>query len=255
MALPDSDKDDDSQSALVLCCGPGQELLPIARMLGPRSRVLGTDLAFGMIEVAKLHIDEECKKDINLAYENCISVEVADAMRPAAGPYDVVFSAFGLQQLPDPVAAFGEWVRVLKPGGICAVIYWPPSPPNIDGEGDEGNHPFEVWSELVRKKPGSKTKEDPPWDEDLQAAVAAAGGDVIEDRIISHDISWSDAGEMFGGMSRAGPWHALRLRRGDAFVDELGEELQSLYPAGQPLCHKFTARMIVARCKEEQKIG
>ena len=48
-----------SPNALVLCCGPGQELLPIARILSPTSRVLGTDLAPGMVDAARRRIEDE----------------------------------------------------------------------------------------------------------------------------------------------------------------------------------------------------
>ena len=47
---------DQERSALVLCCGPGQELLPLAKMI-PNCKVLGTDLASGMVDRAKVRID------------------------------------------------------------------------------------------------------------------------------------------------------------------------------------------------------
>eukprot|EP00579_Thalassiosira_antarctica_P004675 CAMPEP_0201898550 /NCGR_PEP_ID=MMETSP0902-20130614/48685_1 /ASSEMBLY_ACC=CAM_ASM_000551 /TAXON_ID=420261 /ORGANISM="Thalassiosira antarctica, Strain CCMP982" /LENGTH=325 /DNA_ID=CAMNT_0048431741 /DNA_START=191 /DNA_END=1168 /DNA_ORIENTATION=- len=237
--------------ALVLCCGPGQELLPIARILGPTSTVLGIDLAPGMVDSARERIETECKDDDNIIYKECITAEVGDAMDPPPGPHHVIFSAFGLQQLPSPIQAIESWFNVMEPGGICVFIYWPPSPPKIPGEEDS---PFHFWRELIKKKLGKQDKED-PWDENIDAAVAAAGGEIIEDKFISHDICWKDARDLFDGMSRVGPWHAMRLRRGDDFVDELGKELQSLYPAGTCLCHKFTARMVVARRRENQSKG
>ena len=79
---------------------------------------------------------------------------------------------------------------------------------------------------------------------------AVVGGgiiDIITDEYVSHDIARKDGRDMFEGMSRAGPWRALRLRRGDEFVDRLGEALVSRYPPDVALSHAFTARMIVAR--------
>lgn len=234
--------------ALVLCCGPGQELMPIAKMLGPSSRVLGTDLAAGMIGFARKRIAEECKEGANAEYEKCITAEVADAQNPPGGPFHIVFSAFGLQQLPKPISAVEAWLKLLEPGGLCVFIYWPPSPPKI-GE-DVG--PFEVWGDLVQKKLGKQKKED-PWDETLGDAIIAAGGEILEDRFINHEICWKDANALFDGMSRAGPWHAMRLRRGDEFVDQLGKELIAQYPAtSTPLCHQFTARMFVVRRASNQ---
>ena len=58
---------------------------------------------------------------------------------------------------------------------------------------------------------------------------------------------------MFEGKLRAVPWHAMRLRRGDEFVDWLGEELILKYPPETTLVHAFTARMIVARRVESNR--
>lgn len=234
--------DTNPSRALVLCCGPGQELLPIAKIT--RGQVLGTDLASGMIDVARKRIEAECEKEGNAKYKACITAEVGDAMDPPSGPYHVIFSAFGLQQLPKPISAVETWIDRMLPGGVCVFIYWPPNPPKVqDG-------PFDLWGDLVKKKLGKENKE-VPWDEDIEVAIAAAGGEIIDDRFIVNDISWKDAKDLFEGMSRAGPWHAMRLRRGDEFVDELGQELQSFYPPATSLRHKFTARMIVARRRAE----
>lgn len=245
-----------SLSALVLCCGPGQELLPIAKILHSQYsdaqaawKVLGSDLAPGMVDIARKRIDTECEKEGNDTYKECITVEVGDAMDPPPGPYHVIFSAFGLQQLPRPISAVQSWVGRMQTGGVCVFIYWPPDAPKIPGE---ENEPFEIWSDLVKRKLGKQYKED-PWDENIEAAVATAGGEIINDKLIVHHICWEDATDLFDGMSRAGPWHAMRLRRGDKFVDQLGQELISMYPPGTSLCHKFTARMIVVRRLAEMR--
>jgi len=237
--------------ALVLCCGPGHELMPVAKILGSASatppRVIGSDLAPGMINVARERLEAECRMDDGM-YRGCITAEVGDAMDPPPGPHHVIFSAFGLQQLPSPIRAIESWFNVMEPGGVCVFVYWPPNPPKIPG--DDKDDPWKLWGELLKRKLGKKD-EGKPWDENIDAAVAAAGGEIVHDKFITHDICWSCVRDMFDGMSRAGPWHAMRLRRGDDFVDELGKELQSMlhtqYPIGKTLSHKTTARMIVAR--------
>ena len=40
-------------------------------------------------------------------------------------------------------------------------------------------------------------------------------------------MSWGSPEALFTTMSRAGPWHAIRLRRGDKSVDELGKDFQA----------------------------
>eukprot|EP00571_Detonula_confervacea_P005813 CAMPEP_0172328572 /NCGR_PEP_ID=MMETSP1058-20130122/60423_1 /TAXON_ID=83371 /ORGANISM="Detonula confervacea, Strain CCMP 353" /LENGTH=305 /DNA_ID=CAMNT_0013045693 /DNA_START=179 /DNA_END=1096 /DNA_ORIENTATION=- len=237
-------------SALVLCCGPGHELLPIAKILGPTSNVLGTDLAPGMIDAARERIELECEKEGNIIYKGCITTKIGDAQVPPCGPYHVIFSAFGLQQLPRPMSAVESWIGRMQPGGICVFIYWPPRQPKITGDDDASS--LGLWGDLVKRKLGGKQSKEDPWDENIQDAIAAAGGEIMHDESIVHEMCWNNAKDLFDGMSRAGPWHALRLRRGDEFVDSLGKELISLYPPESSLTDKFTARMIVARRQAEQ---
>lgn len=236
--------------ALVLCCGPGQELLPIAKILGPAAQVLGVDLAPGMIELAERRIEQECahKTNTDILLSN-ISLQVGDAMKPPLGPYRAIFSAFGLQQLPKPIEAVKEWIEVLeKPGGVGVIIYWPPDAPEDGG-------PFEVWDNLLKTKLGKEESlnASPPWDEGIVAALTEAGGDVILDEYITHPISFDNAQDLFEKMPKAGPWHAMRLRRGDDFVNKMGRELQAAYPADdKPLAQKFTARMLVVRGRDQK---
>jgi hypothetical protein len=51
--------------------------------------------------------------------------------------------------------------------------------------------------------------------------------------------------DLFEGKSKAGPSHTMCSRRGDKFVDWLGEELLLKYPPDTTLVHAFTVRMIV----------
>ncbi|WP_206050893.1 class I SAM-dependent methyltransferase [Nocardioides speluncae] len=52
------------------------------------------------------------------------SFRVGDASAPALEPaaYDVVLSRHVLWALPDPVAAFGRWVELLRPGGRVVLV-------------------------------------------------------------------------------------------------------------------------------------
>jgi len=239
----------DEISALVLCCGPGQELLPIAKMI-PNCKVFGTDLASGMVDRAKARIDRECQLRENSKYLSMISVDVGDATDlPAGLQHDVIFSAFGLQQIPHPIDAVRNWVRHLKPDGICTILYWPPSQPQ-NNRPPEDKCPFTLWGRLVRNRLGREGDEC-VWDDKLVDAIEGHA-DVLKDELIEHEICWNDATELFDGMSKAGPWHALRLRRGDQFVDELGARLIRFYSTGkrEKLCHMFTARLII--CKKRR---
>ena len=48
---------------------------------------------------------------------------------------------------------------------------------------------------------------------------------------------------------RPGPWHALRLKKGDDFVDGLRDDFLAPYAVDAPLVHDPTARVLVFRRK------
>ena len=105
--------------------------------------------------------------------------------RSPEGLHDVIFSAFGLQQIPRPIGVVESWVRHLKPGGTCTILYWPPSQPHNNQPPD---CPFAVWGRLVRKRLGREDDED-FWDDTLIDAIESYA-DVLEDEHIQHEICW-----------------------------------------------------------------
>ena len=54
---------------------------------------------------------------------------------------------------------------------------------------------------------------------------------------------------MFDAMTECGPWHALRLKKGDDFVDGLRDDFLAPYAVDAPLVHDPTARVLVSRRK------
>mmetsp|Transcript_40749 Transcript_40749/g.131956 ORF Transcript_40749/g.131956 Transcript_40749/m.131956 type:complete len:281 (-) Transcript_40749:102-944(-) len=227
----------EDHEVLVPCCGPGQELLPIAELLGGERAVRGTDLAPGMIEIAQ----SRCVAAA--AHFGRMSAEVGDAMAPGAGPYAAIFSVFGLQQLPDPVAAIEAWVRALAPGGVAVVCYWPM------GAGVEAAGPWRHWGGLIRRAIGDAAarRGAAGWEDALAGAAAAAGAEVLADEERRHRIEWPCPAGMWEGMTRSGPWHAQRVRRGDAFVDGLRDDFLAPYAPQEPLAHNPAARLLVLR--------
>eukprot|EP00037_Helgoeca_nana_P005667 m.53149 g.53149 ORF g.53149 m.53149 type:complete len:276 (+) comp16635_c0_seq3:3101-3928(+) len=221
-------------AVVVPCCGPGQELGPIAALFPEGGRqVIGVDLAPGMVEIATQRAQE--------AGEH-VSAVVGDAMVPPPGAHAAFLSVFGLQQLPDPVAALGAWVGALAPGGVAVIIYWPMR------SGVETKGPWAHWGQLLKSKLGAAARRGTAgWEDALAGAATAAGGTVLENCSIAHEIKWLTPAVMWEGMTRAGPWHAQRLRRGDAFVDGLREEFCAAFPADEPITHTPSARLLVVK--------
>ena len=92
-------------------CGTGDTTAALAKTAGS---VLGVDISEPLVAAAKA-------KDIaNAAFV------VADAATQAfePGSFDLVFSRFGVMFFADPVAAFANLRRALKPSGRLAFVCW-----------------------------------------------------------------------------------------------------------------------------------
>lgn len=96
-------------------CGNGQ-LTRLAAGLAPAGRVTGIDLSAPMLERARATAVAE-------GLDN-VSYTQADAqVHPfPAGAYDVVLSRFGIMFFADPVAAFGNLRRALRPDGQLVFV-------------------------------------------------------------------------------------------------------------------------------------
>jgi len=105
------------QRVLELAAGPGTLAKTWSTLVGGRGRVIISDLAPPMVEVAKTR---------NAGLPPNVSYEVVDASSiPYGGEsFDVVFCRMGLQFAPDPATAMAEIRRVLAPGGRLGLMTW-----------------------------------------------------------------------------------------------------------------------------------
>ena len=102
---------------LELAAGPGTLGATWSELVGPGGSVLLSDIAPGMVEVAR---------PPQPLLRRTSSVEILDAAaidRPDAS-FDVVASRMGLMFTPDPATAFREIRRVLAPGGRLGALTW-----------------------------------------------------------------------------------------------------------------------------------
>jgi SAM-dependent methyltransferase len=95
-------------------CGTGGTTTALAHAVGIAGHVLGVDISETLVEAARAH-----------RLENATFV-VGDAATHPFKPesYDLVFSRFGVMFFADPVAAFRNIRRALKPTGRLVFIAW-----------------------------------------------------------------------------------------------------------------------------------
>jgi SAM-dependent methyltransferase len=98
-------------------CGAGQTTRDAAR-LAMTGTALGVDVSASMIERARQATERSGLRNV--------SFERADAATHPfpAGRFDVAISRFGTMFFADPVAAFGNIRRALRPGGRLVMMVW-----------------------------------------------------------------------------------------------------------------------------------
>ena len=112
------------EALLDIGCGCGATTIELGRRTSATGSVLGVDISAPMLEVARRRAAD--------AGQGNVQFELADAQTHplSAASRDVVFSRFGVMFFADPVAAFANVRRALRPGGRLAFVCWQALPLN-----------------------------------------------------------------------------------------------------------------------------
>ena len=172
-------------------CGCGQTTLELARRVGPEGHVLGVDISSPMLADAQRRIDEA---GLEQAEVLCGDAQTMD--RPEA---DLVFSRFGVMFFADPVAAFRNLRRALRPGGRLVFLCWqrpeknpwiqvptaaaaihvpPPEPPAPDKPGPFALANPDRLREILETAELASIEIDP-----LERALDVAGGESLDETV------------------------------------------------------------------------
>jgi SAM-dependent methyltransferase len=106
------------QHVIDIGCGCGATVLALADRVGPTGEVLGLDVSEPM--------SARARERIAAAGLSNVRVVVSDAAVhafPAAGT-DLLFSRFGVMFFADPLAAFANLHRTMRPGGRLLCVAW-----------------------------------------------------------------------------------------------------------------------------------
>jgi SAM-dependent methyltransferase len=107
-----------SDTVLELAAGPGDTGFEVAAGLGESGRLISTDRAPAMVDVA-------CRRAAELGLQN-VEHRALDAenMELEDDSVDHVLCRFGYMLMADPAQALAETRRVLRPGGRLALAVW-----------------------------------------------------------------------------------------------------------------------------------
>lgn len=97
-------------------CGLGGTPLALARAVGPNGRVVGLELLQPAVDVVR--------SDPDLPGNVTFLCGDAQTYPLAPGSFDAMFSRFGVMFFADPVGAFQNLLRALRPGGRLGFVCW-----------------------------------------------------------------------------------------------------------------------------------
>ncbi|SLN35902.1 Demethylmenaquinone methyltransferase [Pseudoruegeria aquimaris] len=105
------------EQVLDIGCGGGRSTVAFARAAGPGGGALGVDISSSLLAAAeRLEAQEASGARFLLADAQVHPFE--------PGRFDVALSRFGVMFFDDPVAAFRNIARALRPGGRLAFLCW-----------------------------------------------------------------------------------------------------------------------------------
>ena len=97
-------------------CGAGQSVLQLADIVGPEGRVTGVDIAPTMLAVAR-------RRALGRGQVDFIEGDAQKLALPDH-TFDGIYSRFGVMAFADPVAAFANLWRMMRPSGRLAFVCW-----------------------------------------------------------------------------------------------------------------------------------
>jgi demethylmenaquinone methyltransferase/2-methoxy-6-polyprenyl-1,4-benzoquinol methylase len=111
-------------AALDVCCGTGDMTRDLARLVGSEGKCVGVDFCTDMLVRASR------RKPIDSAAVPVYIEADAHDLPFAAKTFDCVTIAFGIRNVTEPVVAFTEMARVIRPGGraVCLEFGLPSDP-------------------------------------------------------------------------------------------------------------------------------
>ena len=99
-------------------CGTGATVFELATRVGPGGSVVGVDVSRVIAAMAQKALEKEALPNAEIIVADAATYEFP------RGSFDLVFSQFGVMFFPDPVAAFTNLHRALKPSGRLAFACW-----------------------------------------------------------------------------------------------------------------------------------
>jgi SAM-dependent methyltransferase len=106
------------QRVIDLGCGSGRTTLELAARVGPGGGVAGVDISVEMLAWGRGRAARLGAGNVEFVHAD---VQVHDL---GAARFDAAYSRFGVMFFADPVAAFANIRKALRPGGVLSFVCW-----------------------------------------------------------------------------------------------------------------------------------
>jgi SAM-dependent methyltransferase len=106
------------EALLDIGCGSGGSTLELGQLVGPTGKVLGVDISVPMLGLARRRAAQAGSANVEFREADAQTADLGTAV------FDGLFSRFGVMFFGDPVAAFTNLHKALKPGGRLAFVCW-----------------------------------------------------------------------------------------------------------------------------------
>jgi len=101
-------------------CGTGATTLQLASAVGAHGSVLAVDISEPLLAIARRRVMHSGHPNVRFVIGD------AQTHRFERASYDLAISRFGVMFFDDPVGAFRNLARALRPGGRLAFVCWAP---------------------------------------------------------------------------------------------------------------------------------
>jgi ubiquinone/menaquinone biosynthesis C-methylase UbiE len=108
------------ERVLDIGCGGGSTTIAIARAVAPDGEALGIDISPDLTALAGRRADEVGLGNARFLCSDAATISLHET------PFDRLFSRFGSMFFDDPIAAFSNLCRLLRPGARIDLAVWGP---------------------------------------------------------------------------------------------------------------------------------
>ena len=210
---------------LDIATGRGALLFPAAEHVGPTGRVVGIDLAPGMVQATAKDIEQRGLANVEVRQMDAEQLDFPEAS------FDALVCGFGLMFFPHLAQALAGFRRVLRPGGVLAVSTWAKPDAAFEWERD-------LWRTygIAERRPDRLMVQRLEEASELAAVLEAAGFHDIEIRSEVDTPSRADEDEWWALMSGGGlmrnALESIGAEQAERFRAEAYEHLRSLRGPG-----------------------